>query len=83
VAKSEPGSPSSELGFIDEAARDVPVPYGSAEYKCPSCEQSIPTRKQIRLAKPAKYEHALNDILKCPYCFFLFSPRSKATVLRQ
>jgi hypothetical protein len=69
---------------LHEDAREVPIPFGGgSEYTCPSCEQTIPTRKQIRLAKPAKFEHLLNDILKCPFCNFLFSPRSTATVIRK
>lgn len=82
MAKSEAGTPSSELALLEQA-RKVPVPYAGAEYQCPNCERLIPTRKQIRLAKPARYEHQLNDILKCPFCLFLFSPRNEATVLRQ
>ena len=77
------GSPASELRFLDEGAREVPIPFGGgAEYTCPACEQGIPTRRQIRMAKPAKYEHVLNDLFKCPFCNFIFSPKSRATVLR-
>lgn len=72
----------SELGQL-EGAHQVPVTASGNEYRCPACENPIPTRKQIRLSKPAKYEGALNDIFKCPTCNFLFSPRNIATVLRQ
>lgn len=79
---SHEGTPVSELVLADQARR-VQVPYGGgSEYVCPNCERAIPTRKQIRLAKPAKHEHVLNDVLRCPFCQFIFSPRSEATVLR-
>lgn len=68
---------------LDENVEDIPVPYPGSEYKCPNCEQDIPTRKQIPLAKPAKYSHILNDVQKCPFCSFIFSYRSRAFVLRQ
>ena len=59
------------------------MPYGGgSEYLCPACETAIPTRRQIRLNKPAKYEALLNDLQKCPFCNFIFSWRSEATVLR-
>lgn len=74
------GTPAEALALLEEA-REVPVPYQGSDYVCPSCEQPIPTRKQIRMAKPAKYEHALHDVLKCPWCNFIFSPRQTATVL--
>lgn len=76
------GSPTSELALLDEA-KVITVPFQGDEYVCPSCEKPIPTRKQIRLAKPARYEEGLNDILKCPYCNFIFSPKTVAVVLRQ
>jgi hypothetical protein len=82
VSKPTEGSPTSELALLEEA-REVPVPYSGSEYVCPSCEQAIPTRKQIRLSKPALWERALNDVFKCPYCNFVFSPRSTAHVIRQ
>jgi DNA-directed RNA polymerase subunit RPC12/RpoP len=72
----------SEITLLEEV-REVPVPFNGSEYICPACEQSIPTRKQIRLSKPARWEGALNDVFKCPYCNFLFSPRSVAHVIRQ
>jgi hypothetical protein len=81
VANKE-GAPASEVSLIDDRARQVPVPSGSSEYQCPSCEEHIPTRRQIRMAKPANWETRLNDVLKCPFCNFIFSPRSTATVVR-
>ena len=51
------GVPASELTLLDEA-REVAVPFNGSEYVCPSCEQPIPTRKQIRLSKPARWELA-------------------------
>lgn len=59
-----------------ERARDVPLPYNGDEYVCPSCGLSIPTRKQIRLSKPARWEQALNDVFKCPFCNYIFSPKA-------
>lgn len=77
------GAPTSELSLVDDRAREVPIPYGGgSEYLCPACEQHIPTRRQIRLSKPAKYETTLHDVLKCCYCNFIFSPKSTATVVR-
>lgn len=70
----------SEL-HLSEDAREIPVPYSGSEYLCPNCEQHIPTRKQINLSKPAKYAHTLNEIMKCPFCSFIFSYRSRAVVL--
>lgn len=67
---------------LDDRAIEVAVPYGGSEYKCPNCEQFIPTRKQNNLAKPAKYAHMLNDIQKCCFCNFLYSYRSRAVILR-
>lgn len=66
--------------YLEDSAREVSVPYAGSEYICPSCEQPIPTRKQINLARPAKYAHVLNEIQKCPYCMFIFSYRSRAVV---
>ena len=77
------GTPASELRLADDRAREVPIPHGAAEYTCPACEVPIPTRRQIRMAKPAKFETQLHDILKCPFCNFIFSPKSSATVVRQ
>jgi DNA-directed RNA polymerase subunit RPC12/RpoP len=68
-------------GYPD--AEEVSVPHQGNEYICPSCERAIPTRKQIRLAKPAKYQGALWDVLKCPYCNFLFAPKDRAIVIRE
>lgn len=63
---------------------EVPIPYGASEYVCPACEQPIQTRKQINLAKPAKFAHRLNDVMKCPNCSFIFSYKlMSARVLRQ
>ena len=66
---------------LNEVAKRVTQPYPEVEYRCPACERSIPTRKQIRLAKPAKYDHLLNDVLKCPWCNFLFAPKVNAAVV--
>jgi hypothetical protein len=63
-------------------AREISVPYSGTEYTCPSCEMKIPTRKQRPMSKPAKYAHMLNDVLKCPYCSFVFSYRLRAVVLQ-
>jgi len=83
MTKPTRGVYASELSLADRAT-EVSVPYqGGSEYTCPNCEQQIPTRKQINLAKPAKYAHILNDILKCPFCSFVFSYRSRAVVLRE
>ena len=76
------GIPASEITLLEEA-REVPVPFTGSEYVCPSCDRAIPTRKQIRLSKPARWEQSLNDIFKCPWCNFVFSPRSVAHVIRQ
>lgn len=76
------GAPESELALLEDA-RIIPVPFEGDQYTCPSCERSIPTRMQIRMAKPARYETVLNDILKCPFCKFIFSPRNTAVVLRR
>jgi DNA-directed RNA polymerase subunit RPC12/RpoP len=71
-----------EIGRLFESTR-VTIPYPSRLYECPECKREIPTRAQIRLAKPARHEHELNDVLKCPYCSILFSPKANiATVLR-
>lgn len=73
----------SEIALNDRA-RTVPLPSGGgSEYVCPACEQAIPTRKQIRLAKPKKYEAVLADCLKCPFCNFIFAPKEEAIVLRE
>lgn len=54
---------------------DDPVPYRGNEYICPQCRSVIPTRKLILMAKPPRFAHLLNDIIKCCYCNFLFSYR--------
>ncbi len=73
--------PASSLDLHEDAVR-VTLAYPEQEYRCPACERSIPTRKQIRLAKPAKYDHLLNDVHKCPWCNFIFSPKvTTATLL--
>jgi len=76
------GTQTSELVLVD-GVREIAVPFAGSEYVCPECEASIPTRKQIRMAKPTKYEGQLNDVMKCPFCNFIFSPRQVAHVLRQ
>jgi hypothetical protein len=60
-----------------EHVREVQLPYGGDDYVCPGCQSRIPTRKQIRLSKPARWEHLLNDVLKCPFCNFIFSPKTQ------
>lgn len=80
MSSAKEGSPVSELAMREDV-RQVAVPFPRAQYQCPSCEAEIPTRKQIRLAKPAKFESELNDILKCPYCAFIFSPKANAFVM--
>lgn len=74
------GGVSPPLAVLADA-RIAEVPIRGSEYVCPSCEKEIPLRRQIRLAKPPKYEDALNDVLKCPWCNFLFSPKVTATVV--
>lgn len=76
---SENQAAASEL-HLDDGAREVSVPYAGKQYLCPNCEQHIETRKQINLAKPAKFAHLLNEVQKCPYCSFIFSYRSKAVI---
>jgi hypothetical protein len=78
------GIPASEITLLEEA-REVPIPFNGNEYICPApdCGRPIPTRKQQRLSKPARYEQSLNDVFKCPWCNFIFSPRSVAHVIRQ
>jgi hypothetical protein len=75
----QPEVTATEL-HLDDSAREVAVPYAGSEYLCPNCEQHIPTRKQINLSRPAKYAHVLNEIMKCPFCMFIFSYRSRAVV---
>lgn len=82
MSKSHEGAATGELALLDEA-REVPVPFNGSEYVCPSCEQAIPTRRQIRMSKPARWEQALNDVFKCPFCNFVFSPKLTAHVIRQ
>lgn len=68
-----------------DAFYEVPIPYPRDEFMCPSptCGRSIELRKQIILAKPARFAHELNDVLKCPYCGIIFSPRIQyARVMR-
>lgn len=77
------GHPTSSLA-LSEDVRIEPVPQGGRlEYFCPNCERDIPTRLQRRRSKPAKFETQLNDIFQCPYCSYLFSPKSTAVVLRR
>lgn len=59
----------------------ITTPWPFDEFTCPACERGIPTRKQIRMAMPAKYEHMLNQCFKCPWCNFIFSPRRPDGVL--
>lgn len=66
-----------------ENAREISIPYPGDEYTCPNCEAMIPTRKQRTLSKPAKYSHMLNDVMKCPFCSFVFSYRMRAVVLQE
>lgn len=53
------------------------------DYLCPQCERLIPTRKQRLYAKPAKFAHVLNDIIRCPHCEFIFSPKADALAFSQ
>lgn len=80
----EPTDAPRELNLdIDSDFIDVVLPYPKDEYVCPACQQSIPTRKQITLSKPARFAHLLNDIMKCPHCTFIFSYKTTTTrVLR-
>lgn len=48
-------------------------PLSGNRYVCPNCELVIPTRALWTLAKPPRYAHLLNDIIKCPNCNFMFS----------
>ena len=74
--------PEPESGVI--FGDHVVLPWGFDEFTCPSCERTIPTRKQIRMAVPAKWEHLLNQCFKCPYCNFIWSPRRiEAQVFRK
>lgn len=73
----------TDLTALVEAVA-VTLPYPGRDYVCPECSNPIPTRKQIRLAKPARHAHELNDVLRCYSCTFLFSPKAvEATVLRR
>lgn len=58
--------------FPPDAHEEV-LPYPFDEFVCPKCERKIPTRNQYILAKPAKFAHLLNDVLRCPFCSFDFS----------
>ena len=78
----ETAQPASELRLV-EGAVEIPVPYSGSEYSCPNCERKIPTRKQMNMAKPAKYAHMLNDIQRCPWCSFLFSYRDRTYIVRE
>ena len=74
---------ASELTLAEGVARvQVPQTGGGNEYVCPNCERPIPNRRLVYLAKPPQHAHLLNDILKCPWCRFCWSPRSEVTVLR-
>lgn len=77
-------APARELDLTNFEFVEVPIPYGHDEYTCPSCGKPIPTRRQINLARPARYAHLLNDVQKCPHCSFIFSYKTvTARVLRQ
>lgn len=70
--RSEPQSPpprsagTAEFDLTQSQAERLVEQYPDEEYLCPACEQRIPTRMQVRLAKPARYAERLNDVLKCP-----------------
>jgi hypothetical protein len=72
---AEADQPAVEAEALLTDVQTFPVPYPRDNYLCPQCETEIPTRKQQRLNIPAKYEHELNQVFKCPFCNFIFSPR--------
>lgn len=65
-----------------EGAVQVTVPFGGGnDYVCPNCQRLLPPRRTMFLSKPPMYVHVLNDVIKCSWCKFIFSPK-QATVLR-
>lgn len=74
-------TPASELALNDEVER-ITVPFNGNEYVCPNCEKSIPNGRLITTNRPPKYAANLNVILRCPFCWWYFSPRNEAFVLR-
>lgn len=79
-----PGGAAPGLMLDPPAWEPVDTPWPFDEFICPACERDIPTRRQIRMAIPTKYEHVLNQVLKCPWCNFIFSPRRvEAKALRR
>lgn len=75
---------TAELDLTDQSFEFVEVrqPYGRDMFLCPQCEQPIATRKQQTLAKPARFAHLLNDVMKCPNCAFIFSYKLVTTTAR-
>lgn len=72
--------PGVEVSILDDI-QQVATPYPRDEYVCPECEKPIPTQMQRRLNVPAKYEHELNQCFRCPFCRFVFSPKSGTITL--
>lgn len=75
-----PGTPAEPRVSIPADAE--PTPYRGNEYVCPNCRSVIPTRKIALMAKPPRFAHLLNDIIRCCYCNFLFSYRRESVGLR-
>jgi len=78
---SDPGIATSNLRLRHDA-REVSVPHVGVNWVCPNCEAEIPPAQILVTGKPARYEHLLNTIYRCPHCRFLFSYRSRAVVIR-
>lgn len=53
--------------------QELEPPLSGNRYVCPNCCKAIPTRQLVTLAKPPRFQHLLNDIIKCPHCNFMFS----------
>jgi hypothetical protein len=67
--------PINERAHSVLAETEDPTPFRGNEYICPNCRAVIPTRKIVLMAKPPRFAHLLNDIIRCCYCNFLFSYR--------
>lgn len=77
------GLGADELSLVEGVERvAVPPPSIGNQWFCPNCEQAIPPLRVQFLGKPPKYQHALHDIIRCPFCKFCFAPVSEALVLR-
>lgn len=59
-----------------------PVLFVGNEYVCPNCRAIIPTRKIVLMAKPPRFAHLLNDVIRCCYCNFIWSPDPMRTSIR-